>query len=94
MTWLVWRQFRASALAALAGLLVLGSWVWMSGSDLADEYDQGMAGCSGEGCDRFIDSFVDRHQAALLALVLIVIVMILNLIARIIGKIFAPQTGR
>ena len=28
------------------------------------------------------------------ALVLIIIVMLLNLVARVIGKIFAPKTGR
>jgi hypothetical protein len=75
MTWLVWRQFRGSALAAIAGLLVLGTWVWVSGNDLSDEYDAGMAGCSGQACDPFIDTFVDRHQAPLLALVLIAIVV-------------------
>lgn len=75
MTWLAWRQFRASAVVAVIGLLVLGPWVLITGRSLSDEYDEGMAGCTSQGCRQFIDSFVDRHVASLLGLVLLVILV-------------------
>ena len=38
------------------------------------------------------EPFIDRAWTA--ALVLIIIVMMLNLVARLIGRLFAPKTGR
>lgn len=75
MTWLAWRQFRAQAVTAAIGLLLLGAWLLATGPSLADEYAAGLAGCSSSGCEQFMDGFVDQHQKALLALTLVVLVV-------------------
>ena len=68
MTWLAWRQFRAQAVTAVIGLVLLGGWLLATGPGLADQYAQGRAGCGSSGCDQFMDGFLDQHQGALLAL--------------------------
>ena len=70
-----WRQFRAQAVTATIGLLLLGTWLLATGPGLADEYTAGLAGCRGSGCDQFMDGFVDQHQKALLALTLVVLIV-------------------
>jgi hypothetical protein len=75
MTWLAWRQFRAQAVAAAIGLLLLGVWLLATGPGLADEYAAGRALCSSGGCDQFMDGFVDQHQKAMLSLTLVVLVV-------------------
>ena len=73
MIWLAWRQFRAQAVTATVGLLLLGAWLLATGPGLADEYASGLAGCSSSGCDQFMDGFVDQHQKTILALTLVVL---------------------
>jgi hypothetical protein len=75
MIWVAWRQFRAQAVTAAIGLLLLGAWLLATGPGLADEYAAGLAGCSSNGCDQFMDGFVDQHQKALLALTLVALVV-------------------
>ena len=73
MIWLAWRQFRAQALTAAVGLLLLGAWLLATGRGLANEYADGLAACRSSGCGQFMDGFVDQHQKALLGLTLVVI---------------------
>jgi hypothetical protein len=75
MVWVAWRQFRAQAVTAAIGVLLLGAWLLATGQGPADEYAAGLAGCSSSGCDQFMDGFVDQHQKALLALTLVVLVV-------------------
>jgi hypothetical protein len=75
MTWLAWRQFRAQAVTAVIGLVLLGGWLLATGPRLADQYSQGRADCSSSGCGQFIDGFLDQHQGTLLALTAAVLVV-------------------
>ena len=73
MIWVAWRQFRAQAVTAAIGLLLLGAWLLATGPGLADEYAAGLAACSSNGCDQFMDGFVDQHQQTVLFLTLVVL---------------------
>lgn len=73
MIWMAWRQFRVQAVTGAVCLLLLGAWLLATGPGLADEYAAGLAGCSGNGCDQFIDGFVDQHQNTILYLALVVL---------------------
>lgn len=73
MIWLAWRQFRAQAVTAATCLLLLGAWLLATGPGLADDYAAGLAGCSSNGCEQFIDGFVDQHQNTILYLALVVL---------------------
>ncbi|HET8914164.1 MAG TPA: ABC transporter permease [Propionibacteriaceae bacterium] len=75
MIWVAWRQFRAQAVTAAIGLVMLGIWLLATGRGLADEYASGLAQCSGGGCNQFMDGFVDQHQASILSLTLVVLVV-------------------
>src|SRR5262245_39997963 len=75
MIWVAWRQFRAQAVTAAIGLLLLGAWLLATGPGIADEYAAGLASCPSRGCDQFMDGFVDQHQKGLLALTLVVLVV-------------------
>ena len=75
MTWLAWRQFRAQAVTAVIGLVLLGGWLLATGPGLADQYSQGRAACGSSDCGQFMDGFLDQHQGALLALTAAVLVV-------------------
>src|SRR5215510_4439054 len=75
MIWVAWRQFRAQAVTAAIGLVLVGAWLLATGPGLSSEYADGLAGCRSTGCGQFMDGFVDQHQKALLALTLIVLVV-------------------
>ena len=75
MTWLAWRQFRAQAVTAVLGLVLLCGWLLATGPSLADQYSQGRADCGSSGCGQFMDGFLDQHQGALLALTAAVLVV-------------------
>src|SRR5262245_51064651 len=75
MIWLAWRQFRAQAVTAAIGLVLLGAWMLATGPALSHQYADGLAGCRGAGCGQFMDGFADQHQGALLALTVVVLVV-------------------
>jgi hypothetical protein len=75
MIWVAWRQFRAQAVTAVIGLVLVGAWLLATGPGLRSEYADGLASCRSTGCGQFMDGFVDVHQKALLALTMIVLVV-------------------
>ena len=75
MIWVTWRQFRAQALTAVVGLVLLGGWLLATGPGLADQYSAGLADCRATGCDQFMDGFVVEHQKALIGLSFVVLVV-------------------
>ena len=48
MTWLAWRQFRGSALAALTALIGVGSYLALYGSSLREKHEDVLAACGSE----------------------------------------------
>ena len=75
MIWVAWRQFRAQAITAAVGLLLLGAWLLATGPGLSDEYAAGLARCRSSGCGQFMDGFVVEHQKAMLGLSFVVLVV-------------------
>ena len=64
MTWLTWRQFRASAVAGLLALAAFAVMLSVTGPGLAHLYDtSGLAGCH-TGCDGLANVFLRQLQAA------------------------------
>jgi ABC-2 family transporter protein len=77
MTWLTWRQFRASAAMMAAALATLAAILAVTGPGLADEYSSGIAACTNQGgdCSDFVGQFFRDHRGALLAATAVVLVL-------------------
>jgi len=50
MTWLTWRQFRTQLLVAVAALSTVAVYLLISGTQLHNAYNTGLAGCPDGGC--------------------------------------------
>jgi hypothetical protein len=77
MLWLTWRQFRASAALVAGALAVLAALLALSGPELADEYADGFAACSGqgEGCEGFFQGFFHDYHTPFLTVTAIALVL-------------------
>ncbi|GLZ08837.1 transporter [Actinomadura sp. NBRC 104412] len=74
MIWLTWRQFRVQAFAGGGALALLAIVLGLTGPDMADAYESGLATCGdAESCQRFAESFFADHQPAFLGLLAIVL---------------------
>ncbi|MEV0429013.1 ABC transporter permease subunit [Micromonospora sp. NPDC050495] len=69
MTWLTWRQFRASALAGLGGLALLAAYLVHLGLAVRQGHDAYLSRChSGGDCGRALAQFLGEYQNTLLYL--------------------------
>jgi hypothetical protein len=77
MTWLTWRQFRASAAMTAGALAALATILALTGPGLADDYSSGIAACTSQGgdCATFVDQFFHDHRGPFLAVTAVVLVM-------------------
>jgi hypothetical protein len=76
MIWLTWRQFRGSAVALAATLVVLAAVLALTGPDLASRYATEIADCTqNDTCDDFFDRFFGDYEIPFLAVTLVVLVL-------------------
>ncbi|MFJ6213503.1 ABC transporter permease subunit [Streptomyces sp. NPDC092296] len=76
MIWLTWRQFRTQALAALAAVLLLGSYLVTLGVQIHREHDRVLAQCRSHGnCPSLLASFTSQYHlpVTLLGYLLIIV---------------------
>ena len=67
MTWLTWRQFRAPALAGLAGLTLLAAYLVHLGLAVRQDHHAYLSRCrSGGDCGRALAQFLGEYQNPLL----------------------------
>jgi ABC-type transport system involved in multi-copper enzyme maturation permease subunit len=89
MLWMSWRQFRAQALAGLAGLTLLAAYLLHLGMDIRGTRDSYLAGCQGD-CAQAMAQFLGDYQTTLLFLA-----ALLGLIPTILGMFWgAPLIAR
>ncbi|RSM80956.1 transmembrane transport protein [Kibdelosporangium aridum] len=67
MIWMSWRQFRAQALVAAAGLVVIAAGLVVLGMDIRDTYDTYLARCQGD-CADAMSQFTNEYRNLLLFL--------------------------
>jgi ABC-type transport system involved in multi-copper enzyme maturation permease subunit len=78
MMWLTWRQFRAQAIVAAAGLVLVAIVLAVSGVQLADKFHASTAGCGAHGsCGQLASNFIQSlrgsgYQAVALATVVLI----------------------
>jgi hypothetical protein len=75
MTWLTWRQFRASVAMMAAALVVLAAAVGITGPSLADDYAAGTAACMNGDCSDFLQQFFHDNREAFLAVTAVALVL-------------------
>ncbi|MFI6921801.1 ABC transporter permease subunit [Nonomuraea spiralis] len=76
MIWLTWRQFRGSAAAMGALLVILATALALTGPGLASDYSAGIAACTqNDTCGRFYDHFFGGHDTEFMALTLVVLLL-------------------
>ncbi|MEV4392769.1 ABC transporter permease [Nonomuraea sp. NPDC049607] len=76
MIWLTWRQFRGSAAATAALLVVLAVALALTGPGLASDYSAGIAACvQDDTCDRFYNRFFGGHETSFMGLTLVVLLL-------------------
>ena len=73
MIWLTLRQFRAQAAAVFGVLAALAIVLAVTGPNLANDYSDGIATCTGQGnCSTFTAQFFKDHEVLYLGLVAVV----------------------
>ncbi|GAA3446868.1 ABC transporter permease [Planomonospora venezuelensis] len=76
MIWLTWRQFRGSAAAVAALLVVLTAVLALSGPGLASRYSAGITACvQDDTCGQFFDRFFGQYDTPFMAVSLIVLLL-------------------
>jgi ABC-type transport system involved in multi-copper enzyme maturation permease subunit len=76
MIWLTWRQFRTQALAALAAVLLLGSYLVTLGLQIRSKHDSVLSQCRSHGnCPGLLASFTSQYyvQVSLLSYCMLIV---------------------